>query len=266
MRLVLCALAAALVAVPLAAASPIFGPEPPYRRPHVPLAWEQRRAVTLLEQRGEPVFCGAGHSNAVALTFDDGPGPYTAQIIRILREGRARATFFVVANRLRYWPSLAREETEVGAVGNHTWSHPRLTTLPRWLVLLELARAEWETTAYTGRAPRLFRAPYEVHSKMTDGVVHKLGLLEVFWTVDSRDDAPRASARLVVRNVLAGLRPGAIVLMHDLHPWTLRALPQILQAIRLRGLRAVSVPELLALDAPSSNERCPFARAVGPGD
>jgi peptidoglycan-N-acetylglucosamine deacetylase len=265
MRLVLCALAVGLATAPLAAASPI-GPEQPYRRPHVPYAWEQRRAVTLLINRGEPVFCGGGRSNAVALTFDDGPGPYTAQIIRILRAAGARATFFVVANRLQYWPSLARAETEVGAVGNHTWSHPRLTTLPRWLVLLELARAEWETKAYTGRAPRLFRAPYELHSPMTDGVVHQLGLLEVFWTVDSRDDAPRASAKLVVRNVLAGLRPGAIVLMHDLHPWTLQALPQILRAIRLRGLRAVSVPELLALDEPAPNERCPYARAVGPGD
>jgi len=264
MRLVLCALAAVVTAVPLAAASPI-GPGA-YRRPHVPYAWEQRRAVTLLEQRGQPVYCGGGRSNAVALTFDDGPGPYTGQIVRILHAADAHATFFVVANRLRYWPSSAREETEVGVVGNHTWSHPRLTTLPRWLVLLELARAEWETTAYTGRAPRLFRAPYELHSPATDAVVRKLGLLEVFWNVDSRDDAPRGSVKLVVRNVLAGLRPGAIVLMHELHPWTVSALPQILHAIDLRGLRAVSVPELLALDAPAPNGGCPYVRAVGPGD
>jgi peptidoglycan/xylan/chitin deacetylase (PgdA/CDA1 family) len=59
--------------------------------------------------------------------------------------------------------------------------------------------------------------------------------------------------------VLAGLRPGAIVLMHDIHPWTVKAMPQILRAIRLRGLRAVSVPELLALDPPAPNSRCPSA-------
>ena len=73
MRLVVIALAA-LVAVPLAGASRI-GPEP-WRRPHVPYAWEQRRAVTEAAARGEPVYCGGGKSNAVALTFDDGPGPY----------------------------------------------------------------------------------------------------------------------------------------------------------------------------------------------
>ena len=65
-----------------------------------------------------------------------------------------------------------------------------------------------------------------------------------------------------MRNVLAGLRPGAIVLMHDIHPWTLRALPRILRAIRLRGLRAVTVPELLALDAPAAHQGCPLAPGV----
>ena len=60
----------------------------------------------------------------------------------------------------------------------------------------------------------------------------------------------------------AGLRPGAIVLMHDIHPWTLRAMPQILREIRRRGLRAVSVPELLALDPPSAGQHCPFAPGV----
>jgi peptidoglycan-N-acetylglucosamine deacetylase len=264
MRLVLCALAAVLVAAPLAAASRV-GPEA-YRRPHVPLPWEQRRAVTLLEHRGHPVYCGGPRSNAVALTFDDGPGPYTQQLIDLLRADGARATFFVVANRLRYWPALAREETEVGVVGNHTWSHPRLTSLPRWLVLLELARAQWETARYTGRIPRLFRAPYELHSALTDRVVRQLGLLEIFWDVDSRDDVPHARVKTVVRTVLAGLRPGAIVILHDIHPWTVQAMPSILRAIRLRGLRAVSVPELLALDAPASEDVCRFGPVAHAGD
>ena len=86
--------------------------------------------------------------------------------------------------------------------------------------------------------------------------MRRVGLLEVFWSVDSRDWTPGANVRRVVRNVVAGLRPGAIVLMHDIHPWTVAAVPQILQAIRLRGLRAVSVPELLALDPPRPWTHC----------
>jgi peptidoglycan/xylan/chitin deacetylase (PgdA/CDA1 family) len=66
-----------------------------------------------------------------------------------------------------------------------------------------------------------------------------------------------------VRNVERGLRPGAIVELHDIHPWTLRALPQILAAIRARGLNAVTVPELLALDPPAPHQGCPYAPVGG---
>ena len=257
-----CALLAGLVLAPLAAASRV-GPEP-YRRPHVPLRWEQRRAVTQLLRRGQPVFCGNDRGNAVALTFDDGPGPYTEQIGTLLRASGARATFFLIGNRLRYWPEGARADASLGAVGNHTWSHPHLPLLPRRLVWLELSRTQWAIKAATGSKPRIFRAPYEQRSPMTDAVARSLGLLQVLWSVDSHDDAKNAQASRVVRTVLAGLHPGAIILMHDIHPWTLQALPQILAAIRLRGLRAVTVPELLALQPPAPGQHCPYPEALRP--
>ena len=253
-------LLAALVAVPLAFASRV-GPEP-YRRPHVPLQWEQRRAVAQAAARGEPVYCGAGRSNAVALTFDDGPGPLTGELLDTLRAAGAHATFFLVGNRLADWPHVARAETELGVVGNHSWSHPRLTEIPRWVAWLELARTQALMDEQLGWRPRLFRAPYEQHNASTDEIARSLGLVEVFWSVVSGDDHPKATARSVTRNVVAGLRPGAIVLMHDIHPWTVQALPAILRAIRLRGLRAVSIPELLALDPPAPGQHCAFAPGV----
>jgi peptidoglycan/xylan/chitin deacetylase (PgdA/CDA1 family) len=250
-------LLAVLVAVPVAfAARP--GPEP-VLRVSFPQQWEQRRAVSQALNRGVPVYCGGGRSNAVALTFDDGPGPYSGDLLRLLAGAGAHATFFLVGNRLRDWPQVAREETRFGVTGNHSWSHPRLTELPRWVVWLELARTQATLSEELGWKPRLFRAPYELHDDMTDGVARSLGLLEVFWSVASGDDQPHATARSVTRNVVAGLRPGAIVLLHDIHPWTLQALPAILRAISARGLRAVSVPELLALDPPAAGQRCPFA-------
>lgn len=255
MKLALAA-AALLVLVPAAVASRV-GPEP-HRRPHVPLQWEQRRALTLALRRGEPVYCGGGRSNAVALTFDDGPGPYTAAILRILRAHGAHATFFLVGNRIQYWPDAPREEAAGGAVGNHTWSHPHLTELPHWLMWLELARTQYEAQQRIGWKPKLFRPPYAAHSPSIDATARKLGLVEVLWNVDTRDDVRNAKVRDVVRNAVVGLRPGSIVLMHEIHPWTVRALPQILRAIRLRGLRAVSVPELLALDPPPPGRHCPF--------
>jgi peptidoglycan/xylan/chitin deacetylase (PgdA/CDA1 family) len=263
MRLALTLLAVALVCTPFAAASRV-GPEP-YRRPHVPYLWEQRRAISTLLRRGQPVYCGGGRSDAVALTFDDGPGPYTAQVVELLREANAHATFFLVGNRIQYWPELPREEATVGVVGDHTWSHPRLPDLPRWLQWLELRRAEWSEQQVLGWRPRLVRMPYGRHDATTDAVARSLGLLEVFWSVDTRDDVPHAKVRDVVRNAIAGMRPGAIILMHDIHPWTLAALPRILDALRLKHLRAVSVPELLALDPPAPGQGCPYG-VVSSGD
>jgi peptidoglycan/xylan/chitin deacetylase (PgdA/CDA1 family) len=206
------------------------------------------------------VYCGGRRSNAVALTFDDGPGEYTRRLLAMLSAAGARATFFLVGNRLQYWPGVARADEMVGVVGDHSWSHAHLTQLPGWLAWLELARTKYALTEELGHAPQLFRAPYEEHDDALDATVASLGLLEVFWSVDSGDDLPKATARKVARNVLAGLRPGAIVIMHDIHPWTVRAMPQILRAIRIRGLRAVTIPELLALDAPAAHQGCPLPR------
>src|SRR6059058_1022780 len=139
MRLVLCVLIVPLVVVPLAAASRT-GPEP-YRRPHVVLQWEATRALGIALRRGEPIYCGGPRAKVVALTFDDGPGPYTEQLVGMLRAANAHATFFLVGNRLQYWPRAAREEALGGnAVGNHSWSHPRMPELPKWPQGAELVR------------------------------------------------------------------------------------------------------------------------------
>ena len=257
MRVALCLVVTALVTVPLALASRV-GPEP-YRRPHVVLQWEQTRALKAAVRSGAPVYCGGGNANVVALTFDDGPGPYTERLVGLLRDAGAHATFFLIGNRLRYWQRAPHEESQVGAVGNHTWSHPRLTQLPLWLVRAELLRTQYETSLDLGWKPRLFRPPYELHTNGTDAVVNSLGLVQVLWSATSGDDLKHPTAKSVARNVIRELRPGAIVLMHDIHPWTVAAMPAILEAIQARGLRAVSIPELLVLDPPAAHQHCRFA-------
>ncbi len=258
------ALAALVLAVSAGAAAAALRP-PDSMHPFVVRAWEQHRALAAALRRGEPVYCGGGHAPVVALTFDDGPGPYTNEILAELRRAGAHATFFLVGNRIEYWPEAPRDETQVGAVGNHTWSHPPLTERRPWLVWLELMRTQYAIDAVVGWKPKLFRVPYALHSPQVDEIVHRLGLVEVFWDVDSRDDVPDARVGDVVRNVERGLRPGAIVILHDIHPWTAAALPRILAAIQKRGLHAVSVPELLALDPPAPHQHCPYG-AVGSGD
>jgi peptidoglycan/xylan/chitin deacetylase (PgdA/CDA1 family) len=258
MRTPLLAALLLVACIPAAMAAPERLPAD-HGRPSFPPAWAQHRAFTQVLERRQIVSCGGGHGDAVALTFDDGPSPYTAQLLRILRKGGAHATFFDVGNRLAYWPGAAHAEARMGGVGNHTWSHAHLTRLPHWLVWLELLRTQYEAASQVGWKPKLFRTPYAEHTPATDGISLRLGLVEVFWNVDARDDVPHARVATIVRNVERGLRPGSIILLHDLHPWTVRALPRILQAIRVRGLRAVSVQELLAIDPPAPEQRCPYA-------
>jgi peptidoglycan/xylan/chitin deacetylase (PgdA/CDA1 family) len=83
--------------------------------------------------------------------------------------------------------------------------------------------------------------------------------LQVFWSATSGDDLSHPTAQSVARNVIHELRPGAIVLLHDIHPWTIAAMPSILRAAQARGIRLVSVPELLVLDPPGAHQHCTFA-------
>jgi peptidoglycan-N-acetylglucosamine deacetylase len=205
-----------------------------------------------------PLYCGGRHGRYVALTFDDGPGRYTPRVLRLLRRAHARATFFVIGSRAVGRPDLVRAESQLGAVGNHTWTHPRLVSLARRDVIRQLLRTQAAIVRATGGVrPLLFRPPYGVGTPAETAAVHALGLVDVRWSLDSLDSRPGATAGAVAREVVAGLRPGAIVLLHDIHPWTVAALPRILRAVRRHGFTPVTIPELVALDPPSHAELVP---------
>lgn len=217
-----------------------------------------RSKLEALARDRTPLYCGGRRGHYVALTFDDGPSSYTPHVLRLLRRAHARATFFVVGSRAAALPELVRAESLLGAVGNHTWTHPRLVSLARRDLIRQLLLTQAAIVRATGGVrPILFRPPYGVGTPAETAAVHALRLVDVRWSVDSLDSRPGANARSVVRNVLAGLRPGAIVLLHDIHPWTVAALPRILRAVRRHGLRPVTIPELVALDPPSHAELVP---------
>jgi len=217
-----------------------------------------RSKLEALARDRTPLYCGGRHGRYVALTFDDGPSQYTPRILRLLRRARARATFFVIGRRADARPDLVRAESLLGAVGNHTWTHPRLASLARRDVIRQLLRTQAAIVRATGGVrPILFRPPYGVGTPAETAAVHALRLVDVRWSVDALDARPGADARAVVRNVLAGVRPGAIVVLHDIYPWTVAALPRILRVLRHRGLTPVTIPELVALDPPSHAELVP---------
>jgi peptidoglycan/xylan/chitin deacetylase (PgdA/CDA1 family) len=220
--------------------------------------------VPRLIQAAEPVYCAGSRGRSFALTFDDGPSPYTLALVRVLRRQHARATFFVVGSRVGIWAAGARAASRVGELGNHTWSHahlPGLSPIDAWHELWWTQRAIGRTV---GSVPRLFRPPYDQADPADDLLGRQLGLLDVRWSVDGGDARPGANAKASSRTVVRALRPGAIVLLHDLHPWTPAVARTVLRAARRKGLRAVTVSTLLARQPPSLRQlgstggaRCP---------
>jgi peptidoglycan/xylan/chitin deacetylase (PgdA/CDA1 family) len=211
---------------------------------------QQLRAVARLASYGLPVYCGGRSKRMVALTFDDGPGPYTTLAIKKLREHHLRATFFLVGKEIIAHPGLARLEKPVAAVGDHTMTHAFLPALSQPAMVQEIAGARTLIEHAAGQLVVLFRPPYEAHTAAIDSEVRALRMLEVLWNVDSGDSLGADYAG-IERNVIAGLRPGSIILMHENHGQTIRALPAIFAALRRHHLRAVTIPELIAADLPS---------------
>jgi len=210
----------------------------------------QLAAVQRLATHGLPLYCGGTSKRVVALTFDDGPGPYTTLAIKKLREAHLHATFFLVGKSIQAWPDLARQEKVVAAVGDHTMTHPFLPGLPESEMVQEIADARTLIEHAADQPVVLFRPPYGSHTPAIDAEAKSLGLLEVLWTVDSRDSLG-ANYAGIEQNVIAGLHPGYIILMHENRGQTIRAMPVMFAAIAREHFRTVTIPQLVAEDPPS---------------
>jgi peptidoglycan/xylan/chitin deacetylase (PgdA/CDA1 family) len=215
-------------------------------------------APTQLQQlvwKGIPIFCGGDARRLVALTFDDGPGPWTLPLVAALRRTHTPATFFLVGNRIPFWPQGAHAAARAGALGNHTWSHPHLRRLEPRAVDHQLRTTQIEILEATRQLPAVFRPPYEESTRRIDRIAQTLGLVDVRWSVDS-GDASGAQPGAIVRNVLAAVRPGSIVLLHDAHAWNPAVVRAIVRGLRARRLRPVTVPALFELDPPTRRAEC----------
>jgi peptidoglycan/xylan/chitin deacetylase (PgdA/CDA1 family) len=183
-------------------------------------------------------------SRGVAITFDDGPGPRTREIVARLRAAGARATFFQLGLYVEREPSLARLAATAGELGNHGWAHRELSRLSRAEVRADVVRTQRAIERATGTSPTVFRAPYGSRSARLDAIVRELGLDEVLWTIDTRDWED-GSVGSIVWQLERGLRPGAIILFHEHGRSTVAALEWLLAELDRRGLAAVTVSELL---------------------
>jgi hypothetical protein len=215
----------------------------------------QAAAVSRVVKVGKPVYCAGGRNGRyIALTFDDGPGVYTHFALRYLKQWQMHATFFLIGKLLAdpSFRALARKEnTLVGAAtGNHSWTHPYLPGLGIGEVETQLADTKRAAAAASGSEVKVFRPPYGARTVAIDKVSSKDGMAEIIWDIDSRD-SQGANYAEIARIVISQMQPGSIILLHENRGQTIRALRQILPAVRKKHLTPVTVPELLALDPPS---------------
>lgn len=206
--------------------------------------------IARLLRLGLPIYCGGPHGHAVAFTFDDGPGVYTHYALKKLTQAHERATFFVVGRSIDQWPGYLTRELKVAAVEDHTYTHVPLISRPPSQVTYQLQATAQKIQAGTGQSVLFWRPPYGLHNQTVDSIAQGLGLVDILWNVDSQD-ALGANFASITRNVEAGLRPGAIIEMHENRGQTIRALATLLPELRRRHLRSVTVPQLLASDPPS---------------
>ena len=180
----------------------------------------------------------------VALTFDDGPSIYTEGLLDVLKEHDVLATFFILGQSARIQSETVHRMFEEGhQIGNHTWNHPNLTQISDELIQQQIQQTDDIVTQIVGEPTRHLRPPYGAYNNRVRAVS---GLPIIFWSVDPLDwrdrDAEIVAARIIESPV------GAIILSHDIHKTTVAAVPEIIVALKKRGIHFVTVTKLFEPD------------------
>lgn len=189
----------------------------------------------------EPDTC----ANCVAITYDDGPVADTNRLLDALHARDVRATFMVTGTNARENPDLVRRMRDDGhTVGNHTDTHPRLPLLDDAAIAAQLDASSAAIRTATGTSPRWMRPPYGETDARVAGLAGQRGLALALWDVDTLDWQHR-NAEITCRAAVDQAQPGSVILMHDIHASTVDAAPCVIDGLRAKGLRPVSLDELI---------------------
>ena len=212
------------------------------------------------QYRGKAISSGKHNIavKAVALTFDDGPSAnITPQILALLKQHHAHATFFVMGQNVKQYPQLVRQAMAEGhVIGCHSYTHairPSASVAQR-----EMQQTRQLVRQTIGRDPVLFRPPYGDTKSNYTKIARQEKDAIILWSVSGADTATR-DYKVVRDNVTEGINSGDIVLMHDSSgkAHTLKALPEILTRLEQRGFSFITVPQMLALSAEASSIKSP---------
>ena len=177
----------------------------------------------------------------VALTFDDGPGEYTEALLDCLTKNNAKATFFMLGPQAQAYPEIVKDLKDAGMeLGNHTWSHENLTTLGASGVTEEVTKTNEAIKNAAGESATVMRPPGGAYNEEVQAAI---GMPLIMWSIDTKDWATKSedqTYQVTVDNV----KDGSVVLMHDIHEWSvnaaIRAIPELVE----QGYKLVTVSEL----------------------
>jgi peptidoglycan/xylan/chitin deacetylase (PgdA/CDA1 family) len=221
---------------------------------------------------GRTVVSGPKNQRVVALTFDDGPNPpYTDKILDVLRRERVHATFFVVGQAVAAYPQVVRREVSDGdALGNHTWNHGHLVLYGPASLRETLQRTDRAIFVATGTHTRIMRPPYGGRDWLVLDQVRKLGYTPVMWSVPLPNDWEYPPAQLIAARILHYVGDGSIIDLHDGNRGIIcaghkkipahvcdrsgdvEATEMIVEALKARGYRFVTIPELLKMGSSAA--------------
>ena len=191
-------------------------------------------------------------NKVIALTFDDGPGPYTAHLLDILDQYGAKATFFLIGSKVSARANtLRRMQSRGHQLGNHSWSHPELNKISAEQLASEIDQTNNAIKQAVGTKPNIIRPPYGAFNWAVLEQFRQRGMSAVVWSVDTRDWADRNS-EIVCSRAVAGARNGAVILMHDIHPTSVNAVPCILDSLKQQGYSFVTVQNLIGDMTPGA--------------
>jgi peptidoglycan/xylan/chitin deacetylase (PgdA/CDA1 family) len=208
--------------------------------------------ITTQAEAEEEVDCSV--VKCIALTFDDGPSPYTDRLLQILKDNDAKATFFEIGNKVAANPDGAKRVVEAGMeLGQHTWEHPNMTTIPPEDIPAQFTKASDAIEAATGQRPKLVRTAGGLVNDAVLAEAKKQGLADINWDVIPFDWANDANTGATRYMLMTQIKPNSVVLFHDTYSSTVDLVQQFSPVLKANGYHMVTVTQMLGERAPGTS-------------
>lgn len=218
------------------------------------------------DERQLPIYCVESSAKKIAITFDVAwENSNTEQLISILKDNDAKATFFVTGDWCDRYPDDVKKFFDAGhAVENHSDQHPHVAGININDLINDTKECSRKIKMITGEEPTLYRAPYGEYDNNLLTTIDGLGLKTIQWDVDSID-WKKPSADQIKKRVLKNVKPGSILLFHNDLENTTEALPEILSSLKSQGYSFVTVNDLIYKDnytIDSTGKQIPVSQSI----